>query len=102
MLRNDWPYGLADGIVHLVVWLKSPIPVDEATGDVTEDSRRAIDEFLARRFAERLDGRFGEGKGREHVVWFKNWVALQSVRGVDHVHVLVRDVPDEIVNEWTK
>ena len=34
-------------------------------------------------------------------MWFKNWTALQSVPGMEHVHVLVREVPDEIVAEWT-
>ena len=33
-------------------------------------------------------------------MWFKNWVSLQSVRGVDHVHVLVRDVPEEVLGGW--
>ena len=35
-------------------------------------------------------------------MWFKNWKALQSVPGMEHVHVLVREVPDEIVAEWTR
>ena len=34
--------------------------------------------------------------------WFKNWVSLQSVRGVDHVHVLVRDAPLELLEKWTR
>ena len=37
----------------------------------------------------------------EKVVWFKNWTALQSVPGMEHVHVLVREVPDHVVAEWT-
>lgn len=37
---------------------------------------------------------------RERVMWFKNWVSLQSVRGVDHVHVLVRDPPEGLMREW--
>ena len=40
------------------------------------------------------------GRGKDRVLWFKNWVALQSVRGIDHVHVLVRDVSRHIINEW--
>lgn len=37
---------------------------------------------------------------RERVMWFKNWVSLQSVRGVDHVHVLVKDAPGSVMREW--
>lgn len=40
--------------------------------------------------------------GKERVLWFKNWVSLQSVRGVDHVHVLVRDAPKELLDKWTQ
>jgi hypothetical protein len=34
-------------------------------------------------------------------MWFKNWKSLQSVPGMEHVHVLVRDVPEDIIAEWT-
>ena len=36
----------------------------------------------------------------ERVVWFKNWVGLQSVRGVEHVHVLVRGAPEGLLRGW--
>jgi len=101
VLRNDWPYGLEKGITHLVVWLKNAVPVDETTGDVTAESRESINRFVHEKFWLRLDDVVGKGYGQDHVVWFKNWVALQSVRGVDHVHVMVKDVPDNIIEEWT-
>ena len=34
------------------------------------------------------------------VIWFKNTTDLQSVRSLEHVHVLVRDVEDEVLREW--
>ncbi|KAE8329175.1 hypothetical protein BDV39DRAFT_203436 [Aspergillus sergii] len=37
ILRNDWPYAMSSDMVHLVVWLKTPIPVD-AEGDPTTES----------------------------------------------------------------
>ncbi|KAK0127337.1 hypothetical protein ONS96_006885 [Cadophora gregata f. sp. sojae] len=98
ILLNDWPYGLTPDITHIVVWSKTPIAVDETNGDVTEDSRRIIEEFVGRTFRERLGG--GE-KGRESVVWFKNWVSLQSVRALEHVHVLVRGASIEDLDFWT-
>lgn len=95
ILINDWPYGLAENITHIVVWCKTPIPTDETSGDVTPDSRRLIKEFVGRTFVERLGG----GDGR--VLWFKNWVQLQSVRALEHIHVLVRDATKEDLEFWT-
>ena len=96
VLVNDWPYGFASGIVHVVVWTKTRIPVDDEHGDVTADSRQLIDDFTNRYFVKDL-----ENDG-ERVMWFKNWVSLQSVRGVDHVHVLARDVPKDVLERWTE
>lgn len=101
VLLNDWPYGLAPGITHICVWLKTPIATDPSTGDVTAEARELIEDFVHKTFVAKLDEAFGQGKGRDHVLWFKNWVALQSVRGVDHVHVLVKDAPEEALKGWT-
>ncbi|TKX23626.1 hypothetical protein C1H76_4138 [Elsinoe australis] len=102
ILLNDWPYGLAPGIVHIVVWTKALIATDETNGDVTGESRELIERFVERRFVRDLDRVVGEGKGKGNVLWFKNWVSLQSVRGVDHVHVLVKDAPKELLDQWMK
>ena len=95
ILLNDWPYGLAPGIIHIVVWLKVRLPVDmspesERVGDLTPEGRRMVDEFVRGKFERDLGV-----VGLDGVVWFKNWTGLQSVRGLEHVHVLVRDVPRE-------
>jgi len=97
ILRNDWPYGVTPDITHLVVWLKNRIPTDTATGDLTAESRQTIENFIQRMFVERIRA----GNATDYVLWFKNWSALQSVRGIDHVHVLVRNVPDSLLTEWT-
>ncbi|KAK5170592.1 uncharacterized protein LTR77_005181 [Saxophila tyrrhenica] len=94
VLVNDWPYGFEEGIIHLLVWTKTRIAVDDVRGDVTPESRELIVKFVERFFVDDLEGGWGQ------VMWFKNWVSLQSVRGVDHVHVLVRDVPDEVMKRW--
>lgn len=101
ILRNDWPYGLAHGITHLCIWTKTPIATDPATGDVTSESRSIIEDFVRETFSAPLDALFGEGQGKQNVLWFKNWVALQSVRGVDHIHVLLNDVPRHLIDDWT-
>jgi len=100
ILLNDWPYGLTPDITHIVVWSKTPIAVDEKNGDVTAESRRILEEFVGKTFGERMGGGDG-GKGSESVVWFKNWVSLQSVRALEHVHVLVRGASKEDLEFWT-
>ncbi|KAK3368211.1 hypothetical protein B0H63DRAFT_528586 [Podospora didyma] len=97
VLKNDWPYGFTPGIVHIVVWTRTVIPTDSEKGDMTPESRKTVDDFVKRYFVERL----GLG-GEDRVMWFKNWVALQSVRALEHIHVLVRDVDPAVVDEWTR
>lgn len=95
ILLNDWPYALAPGITHVIVWTRTRIPADDDKGDLLPESRRQIEEFVKKRFVDDL----GEG-GAERVLWFKNWVALQSVRALEHFHVLVRDVDDDMLERW--
>ncbi len=95
VLINDWPYGLAPGITHIVAWSRTPIAADDVVGDMTPESRKTVADFVRRYFVEPL----GPG-GEDKVMWFKNWVALQSVRAVDHVHILVRDVEPAVLQEW--
>ncbi|KAK4143854.1 uncharacterized protein C8A04DRAFT_28422 [Dichotomopilus funicola] len=97
VLINDWPYGFTPGITHIVVWSRTPIATDDTVGDLTPESRKTVGDFIKRYFVDSL----GPG-GEDKVIWFKNWVALQSVRTVDHVHVFVRDVELAVLKEWTK
>lgn len=96
ILINDWPYGLTADITHIVVWTKTPIATDDDKGDVTDESREVIEEFVQDTFVKRLDG------DKNRVLWFKNWVQLQSVRALEHVHVLVRDATSEDLQFWTE
>lgn len=102
-LPNDWPYGFVPGLTHLLVWSRTPVPVDMSRdGDLTPQARILVDEFVDQMFVRKLAEYEGitAGEARKRVLWFKNWVGLQSVRGVDHVHVIVRDVPGEVVRGW--
>jgi hypothetical protein len=116
-LRNDWPYGFTPDIVHIVVWLKTPIATDPVTGMITEDSAALIEKFVQRKFVDSLRRDSGKGQGggggvidddddddddaNDRVLWCKNWTALQSVRSLEHIHVFVRNAPDEVIVEWT-
>ncbi|PON24846.1 hypothetical protein TGAM01_v206353 [Trichoderma gamsii] len=95
-LLNDWPYGMTPEITHIVVWSRTAIPTDPETGDLTTESRAQVENFVKTYFVDKL----GAG-GEQQVLWFKNWVALQSVRTLEHFHVLVRNVDDDMLERWT-
>jgi len=97
VLLNDWPYGFGPGITHIVAWSRTPIATEPETGDMTPESRKIVSDFVRNFFVDKL----GPG-GQDRVMWFKNWVALQSVRALEHIHVMVRDVDAEQLAEWTK
>ena len=99
ILLNDWPYGFAEGIVHIVVWLKTRIPVQEPEGFLLPESERILRAFVQEKFLNSLKRAGLDAEDR--VQWFKNWVSLQSVRGLDHFHVLARDIPPSVIAEWT-
>lgn len=97
ILRNDWGYAFEPGVVHAVVWLKHRLPVDEE-GALSQEGRDMVEDFVAREFR----GRAGEDHVGEKVLWFKNTTTLQSVRSLEHVHVLIRGVGDEVLERWMK
>ncbi|KAI6376568.1 hypothetical protein MCOR25_002779 [Pyricularia grisea] len=97
VLLNDWPYGLAPGITHIVVWSRTVIPTDPETGDMTPESRKTVANFVKRFFVDEL----GPG-GEDRVMWFKNWAALQSVRTLEHIHILVKECDEAILQKWTR
>ena len=95
ILINDWPYGMPSNIKHLIVWSKTPFEIDDDIGDLTPPARKLVDDFVRKTFTDKL-----AGDKADRVLWFKNWVALQSVRSLQHVHVLVRDPPESLLQEW--
>lgn len=93
VLCNDWPYGLDERIVHLVVWTKFALPDDPATGDLTDDARAAIEAYVQQTFRAELPA--------DSVVWFKNWKSLKSVLLVEHFHVMIFDPPAAFIDRIT-
>ncbi|OCL04188.1 hypothetical protein AOQ84DRAFT_301364 [Glonium stellatum] len=96
LLQNDWPYGNAEGISHIIVWLKTPLDVD-AEGVLTQRGRDIVDRFVEKTFREPLGDNSRENN---KVLWFKNSRSLQSVSALEHVHVLIRDAPIELLSKW--
>ncbi|KAI9876771.1 MAG: hypothetical protein M1830_005740 [Pleopsidium flavum] len=85
ILYNDWPYGIDERIVHLVIWTKFDLEDDPATDDLTPEARKQIDDYVNRTFCSRLPS--------ENVIWFKNWRSLKSIHAMEHFHVMLYD-PD--------
>lgn len=99
IMPNDWPYGLDEGISHLIVWLKNRLEIQPPHGDMTQSARKQVEAFVEEKFVKPIAELTGS---TDSVLWFKNWVALQSVPGIDHVHVLVRNVSTDFINQqWT-
>lgn len=97
ILRNDWTYAFEPGIRHIVVWLKQRLPVD-SEGALNDEGRRMVLDFVEREFR----GKAGETEEGSKIIWFKNTTNLQSVRSLEHFHVLVRDVDETVLEAWTQ
>lgn len=95
ILRNDWPYGHEEGIRHICVWLKQRLPVDEH-GALSDEGRRMVEELVEKEFRTKSK----ETERYSKVLWFKNTTNLQSVRSLEHLHVLVRNVDEEVLKQW--
>lgn len=99
ILRNDWPYGIVPGIVHLIVWSKIRLADQKPEGYLTPESNTLVQGFIQRTFVDSLVA-VGIDDSSDRVLWFRNWTGLQSVRGLEHVHVLLRDVPQSLLKGW--
>ncbi|OAX79970.1 hypothetical protein ACJ72_05709 [Emergomyces africanus] len=93
IVYNDWPYGVENDIVHLVVWTKFELEDDPATDDLTPRMRKEIDEFVGETFRSRMPA--------EKVIWFKNWKSLKSVHAIEHFHVMLHQPDPTFLHEIT-
>ena len=44
---------------------------------------------------------YGGKEGKDLILWFKNYPALQSVGALEHFHCFVRGADDAMLWEWT-
>lgn len=93
ILLNDWPYGLEPCITHICVWLKTPLPVDSIEGALTPEGTAMVDKFIDEKIIRPLGA-----VGQDKVQWFKNYTVLQSIRSIDHVHVLIRNIDLQVID----
>ncbi len=54
IIYNDWPYGIDEKIIHLVVWSKFDLEDDPAIDDLTPRMRREINQFVDGTFCKRV------------------------------------------------
>lgn len=73
-MENDFPYALPESTKHYLIWAHKPIP----------------DEMVHVLFKENIPN----ADGKEYL-FFTNPPALQSVKTIHHVHILVRDIQSE-------
>ncbi|RLV94306.1 N-acetylglucosamine-induced protein 1 [Spathaspora sp. JA1] len=94
ILPNKFPYYFDTNVRHICIWSKLKVPADKESvvGDISPRTRRLVHRYLERTFVKR-------GVSWDQILWFKNWVSLQSVRAVSHFHVLLRDVDDALIEE---
>ncbi|CAI5757637.1 unnamed protein product [Candida verbasci] len=93
ILPNKFPYYFDSNIKHLCVWSKLKIPNDSKSevGDISELSKKIIHKYLEKTFVNK-------GIKWDQIVWFKNWLTLQSVKSISHIHILLKDVDDEFID----
>lgn len=96
VLWNDWPYGIDDRIVHLVVWTKFVLD-DGDDGDLTPEMREKVEGYVRTKFCDVEKG----GLERDKVIWFKNWASLKSIHAVEHFHVMLFDPEPGLIEAVT-
>lgn len=86
IIPNHFPYFFEKGIKHYCIWTKIRIPSDytHPLGDLSKPIRKAIDTYVNKTF-----NHFGISSDR--IVWFRNWEALQSVKELSHIHIIIKD-----------
>lgn len=86
IILNDFPYYFEPDVTHMCVWTKQPIPSDPIStlGDISPQLRARIEAYVVKTFVE------GLGVSRDKLVWLRNWDALQSVKEISHIHVIVK------------
>ncbi|MCJ1244678.1 hypothetical protein MMC30_001877 [Trapelia coarctata] len=109
ILYNDWPYGVDQKIVHLVIWTKFDLEDDPLMDDLTPRVRKEIDDYVDKTFCKRVrpdnvwlaHSSYVGVLMFKKVIWFKNWRSLKSVHAVEHFHIMLYDPDPDFVREIT-
>lgn len=82
---NEFPYFIKEKTLHLLIWVKFPMPPDPTSeiGDIDDNTKAVIDKYIRRNFIEIL------GIPGDKLLWWKNYTVVQSIKTIPHIHVLV-------------
>lgn len=82
---NEFPYYIKERTIHLLVWVKSPMLPDPQSdiGDIDDAMKETIEKYVMATFVRKL------GVPRDHLVWWKNYAKIQSIRTIPHIHILI-------------
>ena len=91
---NEFPYYIQERTLHLLVWVRSPMPPDPASdiGDIDSTTKETIERYVMATFVRKA------GVPRDHLVWWKNYTKIQSIKAIPHVHVLI-NLADDVDGE---
>ncbi|KAL9615369.1 MAG: hypothetical protein Q9167_000197 [Letrouitia subvulpina] len=89
ILYNDWPYGIDERIVHLVVWTKFDLDDDSQTNELSSQMRDLIDDYVSRTFRQKVPAE-------------DNWKSLKSIQSVEHFHVMLYNPSPEFMVQITQ
>jgi hypothetical protein len=98
VLFTEWPYGLEAGMKHIIVWMRHHLQITE-DGRLTPRARATVDAFVESHFKSKVQHLFSSPEDK--IQWGRSWGKFQSVPGIEHFHLFVRDIPDEILKQWT-
>lgn len=95
VLPNHFPYYFEKNVTHLCIWTKMKIPSDpnSALGDICPIASKTIDRYIRQTFQDQY------GIPASDILWFRNWEALQSVKAMSHIHVIVRNLDPRHLEE---
>lgn len=82
---NKFPYYIKEKTIHLLVWVKFPMLPDPKSeiGDIDDHTKAIIEKYIHKTFVQNL------GIRRDHLVWWKNYTRIQSIKAIPHIHVLI-------------
>lgn len=93
---NDYPYNFEPDVYHLLVWSKINIPLyDNDTNESTKNVHMydRIEEFLELNVHQRMK------ISKDDYCWFINYVSLQSIRSISHIHLLIKTSDKNIIEK---
>lgn len=82
---NRFPYYIKEHTLHLLIWVKFPMEPDPNSeiGDIDNHMKQLIEKYINLTFIKKL------GIKRDHIIWWKNYAKIQSIKSIPHVHVLI-------------